>query len=94
MQYYILMQGEPVENCMNETNLLGEDNGFGVFWAGSGLEALMNIWIRMVGQQMKLNKHPEYLVGKAVDIITDKGQYLTVEEFLKSIEKLKVRIQK
>ena len=84
MQYYILMQGEPVENCMNETNLLGEDNGFGVFWAGSGLEALMNI----------VNKHPEYLVGKAVDIITDKGQYLTVEEFLKSIEKLKVRIQK
>lgn len=84
MQYYILMQGEPVENCMNETNLLGEDNGFGVFWAGSGLEALMNI----------VNKHPEYLVGKAIDIITDKGQYLTVEEFLKSIEKLKVRIQK
>lgn len=84
MQYYILMQGEPVENCMNETNLLGEDNGFGVFWAGSGLEALMNI----------VNKHPEYLVGKAVDIVTDKGQYITVEEFLKSIEKLKVRIQK
>ena len=84
MQYYILMQGEPVENCINETNLLGEDNGFGVFWAGSGLEALMNI----------VNKHPEYLVGKAVDIITDKGDYLTVEEFLKSIEKLKVRIQK
>jgi len=78
------MQGEPVENCMNETNLLGEDNGFGVFWAGSGLEALMNI----------VNKHPEYLVGKSIDIITDKGQYLTVEEFLKSIEKLKVRIQK
>ena len=84
MQYYILMQGEPVENCMNETNLLGEDNGFGVFWAGSGLEALMNI----------VNKHPEYLVGKAVDIVTDKGQYLTVEEFLNAIEKLKVRIQK
>jgi len=78
------MQGEPVENCMNETNLLGEDNGFGVFWAGSGLEALMNI----------VNKHPEYLVGKAVDIVTDKGQYLTVEEFLNAIEKLKVRIQK
>jgi len=77
------MQGEPIENCMNETNLLGEDNGFGVFWAGSGLRALMNI----------VTNHPEYLVGKAVDIITDKGNYLTVEEFLKSIETLKVRIQ-
>jgi len=83
MQYFILMEGEPIENCMNDTNLLGEDNGFGVFWAGSGLNALMNI----------VNKHPEYLVGKRLDIITDKGNHLSVEEFLKSIEKLKVRLQ-
>ena len=77
------MQGEPVENCLNETNLLGEDNGFGIFWAGSGLRALMNI----------VNNHPEYLIGKGVGIITDKGKHLSIEEFLKSIEKLKVRIQ-
>jgi hypothetical protein len=84
MQYFIIMEGEPIENCMNDTNLLGEDNGFGVFWAGSGLQALMNI----------VNKHPEYLVGKRLDIITDKGTHLTVEEFLQSIEKLQVRVQK
>ena len=83
MQYFIVMQGESLENCMNETNLLGEDNGFGVFWAGSGLKALMNI----------VNNHPDYILGKALDIVTDKGDFLTVEEFLKSIEKLKVRIQ-
>tara|TARA_R100000900_G_scaffold58310_1_gene47152 strand:- start:228 stop:482 length:255 start_codon:yes stop_codon:yes gene_type:complete len=83
MQYFIVMQGESLENCMNETNLLGEDNGFGVFWAGSGLEALMNI----------VNSHPEYIEGKALDIVTDKGEFLNVEQFLKSIEHLKVRIQ-
>ena len=82
MQYFVLMEGEPIENCMNETNLLGEDNGFGVFWAGTGLKALMNI----------VQNHEDYLIGKKVNIITDKGQEMTVEEFLKAIEKLKVRI--
>ena len=83
MQYFIIMQGEPVENCMNETNLLGEDNGFGVFWAGSGLQALMNI----------VENHPDYIIGKKVNIVTEKGESMTVEEFLKDIDKLKVRIQ-
>ncbi len=82
MQYFILMDGEPIENCMNETNLLGEAS-FGVFWAGSGLEALMNI----------VQNHPDYLIGKKVHIVTEKGDSLTVEEFLKDIDKLKVRIQ-
>tara|TARA_Y100001963_G_C6517612_1_gene325088 strand:- start:70 stop:300 length:231 start_codon:yes stop_codon:yes gene_type:complete len=76
------MDGEPIENCMNETNLLGEAS-FGVFWAGSGLEALMNI----------VQNHPDYLIGKKVHIVTEKGDSLTVEEFLKDIDKLKVRIQ-
>ena len=83
MQYFILMEGESVENCMNETNLLGEDNGFGVFWGGSGLTALMNI----------VDNHPDYLLGKKVSIITDKGNDMSVEEFLQAIEKLKVRMQ-
>ena len=82
MQYFILMEGESIENCMNETNLLGEAS-FGVFWAGSGLEALMNI----------VQNHPDYLIGKKVHIVTEKGDSLTVEEFLKDIDKLKVRIQ-
>jgi len=76
------MEGESVENCVNDTNLLGEDNGFGVFWAGTGLKALMNI----------VENHEDYIIGKAVNIITDKGIALSVEEFLKAIEKLKVRI--
>tara|TARA_R110002153_G_scaffold251164_1_gene408075 strand:- start:148 stop:402 length:255 start_codon:yes stop_codon:yes gene_type:complete len=82
MQYFILMEGESVENCINDTNLLGEDNGFGVFWAGTGLKALMNI----------VENHEDYILGKAVNIISDKGQDLSVEEFLKAIDKLKIRI--
>ncbi len=84
MQYFIVMQGESMENCMKETNLLGEDNGFGVFWAGSGLEALMNI----------VENKPEMLINKPVDIVTDKGEFLNVEQFLDAIEDLKVRLQK
>tara|TARA_R110000851_G_scaffold253984_2_gene406469 strand:+ start:450 stop:686 length:237 start_codon:yes stop_codon:yes gene_type:complete len=76
------MEGESVENCINDTNLLGEDNGFGVFWAGTGLKALMNI----------VENHEDYILGKAVNIISDKGQDLSVEEFLKAIDKLKIRI--
>jgi len=40
-----------------------------------------------------VNSHPEYIEGKALDIVTDKGEFLNVEQFLKSIEHLKVRIQ-
>ena len=82
MQKFILMEGEPHTNCMNETNLLGEAS-FGVFWAGSGLQALMNI----------VENHPDYIIGKKVNIVTEKGESMTVEEFLKDIDKLKVRIQ-
>ena len=84
MQYFIVMEGESMENCMKETNLLGEDNGFGVFWSGSGLKALMNI----------VNNHPEHLIGKSVNIVTDKGDFLNIEQFLEAIEKLQVRVQK
>ena len=83
MQYFIVMQGESMENCMKETNLLGEDNGFGVFWAGSGLEALMNI----------VQNKPDVLINKPVDIVTDKGEFLNVEQFLDAIQDLKVRLQ-
>ena len=61
-QYYLMMAGDTEQDAWLETNLLGEDNGFGVFWAGAGLRALMNI----------VEKHPEYLEGKVLDIITDK----------------------
>jgi len=81
MQYFILTPGDTKESAMYDSNLLGEDNGFGVFWSGQGLKILM----RMV------ETDPDML--QVVEIKTDKGDVLSVSEFLEKIEKLKVRIQ-
>ena len=37
------MQGDSEESVLYETNELGEDTGFGIFWAASGLKVLMNM---------------------------------------------------
>ena len=76
MQYFILHKDQPDGHL-----LIGEDNGFGVFWADQGMKALMNI----------VETQPDKLTE--VKIKTDKNETLTVGEFLERIEKLKVRIQ-
>ena len=40
-----------------------------------------------------VNNHPDMLLNKPLDIVTDKGDFLNVEQFLEAIENLKVRIQ-
>tara|TARA_R100000234_G_scaffold15755_1_gene8585 strand:- start:235 stop:465 length:231 start_codon:yes stop_codon:yes gene_type:complete len=60
---------------------LGTDNGFGVFWTDQGMKVLMNI----------VENHPDRL--EKTEIKTQKGESLTVGEFLEKIEKLKVRVQ-
>jgi len=81
MQYFILTPGDTNESVMYDSNLLGEDNGFGVFWSGQGLKTLMKI----------VETDPDML--EIIEIKTDKGEILTVGKFLEKIEKLKVRIQ-
>ena len=61
--------------------IIGTDNGFGVFWADQGLKALMNI----------VETDPDKLT--TTQIKTDKGEIITVGDFLERIEKLKVRVQ-
>ena len=80
MQYFILAPGDDEQSAYYDTNLLGEDNGFGVFWAGQGLKTLMRV----------VETDPEKL--EVLTIKSDKGETLTVGEFLERIEKLKVRI--
>jgi len=65
---------------MTDVNTLGEDNGFGVFWAGSGLKALMRI----------VSTTPEILTD--VSIIDASSTSYTVEQFLTRIDKLQIRI--
>ena len=77
MQYFMIHKDQPDGHL-----IIGEDNGFGVFWADQGLKALMNV----------VDKRPELLT--TIEIKTDKGKTLTVSEFLQNIDKLQVRIQK
>ena len=80
MKYYILLPNDKEQDVHYETNELGEDNGFGVFWGAHGLKTLMSI----------VDKQPDLLPH--ITIKTDKGKSMDVAEFLTSIDKLKVRI--
>ena len=80
MKYFIMLPGDTIKESYYESNEIGEDTGFGVFWAGSGLKALMNM----------VDKQPDILPH--ITIRTDKGNSLSVEEFLTEIKELKVRI--
>jgi len=81
MIYYLLMPGDTEQDALNEANLLGEES-FGVFWAGTALKTLMRI----------VDKEPELL--PLMQIKTDmSAKVLNIEQFLTSIQKLKIRIR-
>ena len=82
MRYHIMMPGDTREDALLDSNLLGEDTGFGVFWPGSGLKALMTI----------ADKRPNML--RYITILNEKSQEFTVEEFLKQIKNLRIKRQK
>ena len=75
-----MLPGDSEKEVYFDSNLLGENTGFGVFWAGSGLKVLMEM----------VDKNPDMLPD--VSIKTDKGKTLSVEEFLTQIKGLKVRV--
>ena len=79
MRYHIMMPGDTEKDALLETNLLGEDNGFGTFWPGTGLKALMSM----------ADSRPNML--RYVEIVNEQGKRFTVEEFLKQIEKLRIK---
>ena len=81
MRYYILYPDNTEADTVNDINQLGDDNGFGVFWANRGLNVLMNA----VKQQHGIVEH--------VKIIDEKAKGYSIEEFLDKIKSLKVRVQ-
>jgi hypothetical protein len=82
MQFFLLMPGDTEEDTLNEANLLGETS-FGVFWTGSALGVLMTL----------IEQEPEVL--PAIRIATDMSKRLfTIEEFLTTISKHKIRTQR
>lgn len=82
MQYFILLPGDRKENLHYESNLLGDHSGFGTFWPGQGLEALMNI---------SKNK-PELL--EQIEIIDERGKGYTIENFLELLQKFEIKSKK
>ena len=80
MRYYILYPGDTQESVINDINQLGEDNGFGVFWANSGFKIL----------NKAVNENNSII--ERFEIVTDQGKYISVETFLDKIKKLKIRI--
>ena len=80
MRYYILYPGNTEADTVNSVNQLG-DASFKTFWAQRGLNILMNA---VVEQHTDLEKF----------IIKDeKGKEYSIEEFLDTIKKLKIRTQ-
>jgi hypothetical protein len=82
MRYYILYPGDTKESVINDINQLGEDNGFGVFWANTGFKIL----------DKAVNENNA--VVEQFIIITDQNKKISVEKFLDKISKLKIRIPK
>lgn len=81
MRYYILYPGNTESDTVYDINQLGDDNGFGVFWANQGFNVLTNA----VKQEHEIVNH--------FKIIDEQGKTLTIDEFLDKIQKLKIRIQ-
>jgi hypothetical protein len=77
MQYFILLPGDTEADCVKETNILGESS-FNIFYGAKGLTALMKM----------IEQYPEVL--EDVTIKTDTGKSLTIEEFLSTLQNLKV----
>ena len=82
MRYYILYPGDTETSVVNDINQLGEENGFGVFWANSGFKIL----------DKAVNENNS--IVERFKIVTDQGKYISVETFLDKIKKLKIRIPK
>ena len=79
MRYYILYPNSTNDDLIRDDHQLGEDNGFGVFWAASGFRILQ----KAVTENHDILNH--------FDIVNDRGKHMSVEEFLDSIAKLKIR---
>jgi len=80
MTYYLMGPSDTEQDALNEANLLGEAS-FKHFWGGAGLKTLMKL----------VDKDPEML--EHFRVVNEKGQNLSIGEFLQDIQKLKVLLR-
>ena len=81
MRYYILYPGDTEADTVKDTNQLGDDNGFGVFWIATGLQDL-------VGHIAK-----EDPIIQEVIIKDESGTSYNIHDFLDKLKSLEVRVQ-
>ena len=81
MRYYILYPGDTEADTVKDTNQLGEDNGFGVFWIATGLQNLVTHIVKNDS------------IVEQVTIKDESSNNYTIEEFLDKINSLHVRVQ-
>ena len=77
MDYYLIFKNQPDGQL-----LVGTDNGFGVFWADQGFEALTNL----------ISKSPSYL--EDIEIRNSSNKKESIPDFLEKVSKLKLRVAK
>lgn len=75
MEYYLIYKSQPEAPL-----LIGSDNGFGVFWADQGFDALTNI----------VSKKSEYI--EDIQIKTSENKVINIPDFLGKVAKLKLRV--
>ena len=68
MEYYLVYKKE-----QEAPLLIGADNGFGVFWADQGFDALTNI----------VSKNPEYI--EQIEIKTSQNKIVNIPDFLEKV---------
>jgi hypothetical protein len=79
MIYYILLPGDTEADTQYSTNILGEDSGFGTFWAESGFFALTKM-VELAHEQLD-----------QVKIKDSSNKNYTIEQFLSVLKGLKIK---
>jgi hypothetical protein len=81
MTYYILYPGDKESDTIYEDRKLGENNGFGVFWAAEGFRIMRSM----------IDDNASEL--ETARIFTEHGKQIDIETFLTEIKSLKIREQ-
>jgi len=79
MMYFILLPGDTDEDAAYSTNILGEDTGFGTFWAEDGFFALIKM-VELAHEQLE-----------QVKIKDSANKSYTIEQFLSVLKGLKIK---
>ena len=79
MTYYILYPGDSESDTIYEDRKLGENNGFGVFWAAEGFRIMR----KMIDEESDLLEKSR--------VFTEQGKQIELETFLTEIKTLQIR---